>query len=166
MSIARKLMEELPNLKVIHLVRDPRAVLNSQNKVRRCSTANGGIQGCTERLCRNLENDLIKEESVLADFPGRLYPVLYEDIAKHPIETAQKLYDFVGYKFTENVRDFVYNKTMAGIENTKTFSTQRSNSSEHVDSWKTSMGPTFIDVVQKRCNFVIRHYGYDLVDTF
>lgn len=57
---------------------------------------------------------------------------------------------------------FVFNSTMAGKGNNETFSTQRSNSTEHIDAWKKSMDPAFVDVVQKRCNYLLKHYGFDL----
>lgn len=163
MRLARKLMEELHNLKVIHLVRDPRAVLRSQKEVKQCTESSGGIHGCTRRLCKQLENDLIEEKLILRDSPDRLYPVVYEDIAKQPIKMANRLHEFAGYEFTEKTKLFVYNVTMAGTGNEQPYSTRRSNSSKHIDDWKKAMDPVFVDVIQERCNYLLRHYGFALV---
>ena len=163
MPVARKLLEELPNLKIVHLVRDPRAVLQSQSHLGKCNTGHGGIEGCTNRLCIDLENNLVEEELIMRDYPNRILPVLYEEIAKHPIETSQKLYEFAGYEFTDTIKEYVFNTTLAGEGNTYSYSTKRSNSSEHVDNWKNTMNQEFRNYVQTRCNYIIKHYKYDLV---
>ena len=161
MNVARTLLEELPNMKIIHLVRDPRAVLQSQSNLGQCNTEQGGIESCTNKLCYSLENNLVEEEFIMRDYPNRILPVMYEDIAKHPIETSQKLYEFAGYEFTDTIKEYVFNNTLAGEGNTNVYSTQRSNSSEHVDNWKNTMNPDFRKYVQNRCNYVIKHYKFD-----
>jgi len=45
MTVAQKLLEESPNLKIVHLVRDPRPVLQSQSNVGGCGKGRGGIEG-------------------------------------------------------------------------------------------------------------------------
>ena len=86
MNVARTLLEELPNMKIIHLVRDPRAVLQSQSNLGQCNTEQGGIESCTNKLCYSLENNLVEEEFIMRDYPNRIIPVLYEEIAKHPTD--------------------------------------------------------------------------------
>ncbi|XP_045207054.2 carbohydrate sulfotransferase 1-like isoform X1 [Mercenaria mercenaria] len=157
----RNLLEDLPNLKIVHLVRDPRATLSSQASLGMCSSRRGGQPGCTNKFCKRLENDVLAEERLMKLYPNRIMPVFYEDIAKHPLQTSKKMYDFIGAEFTLEAEAYIYNITMAGLANNCVICTTRSNSSEHVDTWKTKMKPEFINIVNERCNYVIKRYNFD-----
>lgn len=157
----KNLLEDLPNLKIIHLVRDPRATLLSQARLGMCSSWRGGQVGCTNLFCKRLENDVLEEERLLKRYPGRIMPVFYEDIAKKPLEISKKMYDFIGADFTLEAQKYVYNITMAGNENNCAICTTRSNSSAHIDSWKKTMKIDFINIVNERCNYVLKRYGFD-----
>ncbi|KAL4225447.1 hypothetical protein ACF0H5_016137 [Mactra antiquata] len=161
LSDVRNLLEDLPNLKIIHLVRDPRATLYSQSLLGRCSQKEGGRNGCTSKFCKRVELDVLEEERLLKKYPGRIMPVFYQDIAKEPLKTTQKLYDFIGAKFTQEAQEYVYNITMAGNPDDCSICTTRSNSSEHIDTWKVKMDPTFQEIVNDRCNYIIQRYNFD-----
>lgn len=159
---AKQLLETIPEMKIIHLVRDPRATLLSQSRLGRCSLS-GGRPACVNNLCRRLENDVLEEEKMLRDYPHRVLPILYEDIANRPIEMSKAMYNFIGYDFTKTVEEFVMNITSSGKEKPGPYSTRRGNSSEHIDTWKSDMDSDFIKLVQERCNYIIRRYNYDFV---
>ncbi|KAL4224922.1 hypothetical protein ACF0H5_015618 [Mactra antiquata] len=157
----KNLLEDLPNLKIIHLVRDPRATLFSQSKLGKCGEKKGGRPGCTNRFCTRVELDVLEEEKLSKKYPGRIMPVFYQDIAKEPLKTSQKLYDFIGAEFTQAAQEYVYNITMAGNPNNCAICTTRSNSSEHIDTWKERMDPLFREIVNERCNYIIQRYNFD-----
>ena len=46
LSHIRHLLDEFQWLKIVHLVRDPRATLHSQKKFSNCDEKHGGIDGC------------------------------------------------------------------------------------------------------------------------
>ena len=156
------LLEDLPNLKIVHLVRDPRGTLSSQSRAGRCSGQTGGQTGCTNRFCKRLENDVLAEERIMEKYPSRIMPVFYEDIARHPLEASRKMYDFIGADFTKEAEAYIYNITMAGLKNDCAICTTRPNSSEHIDSWKVRMKPEFIDIVNERCNYVLKRYKFEV----
>ncbi|WAR04132.1 CHST3-like protein [Mya arenaria] len=162
LSTVSYLLDRLPNLQIIHLVRDPRATLASQAKLGMCKQSKGGQPGCTERFCKRLENDVLEEENILRKHQGRIMPVFYEDIAREPIQTSKKMYDFIGAEFTHSAEQYIFNITMAGLENDCAICTTRSNSTEHIDSWKTKMKLEFKTIVQARCNYILRRYGYKI----
>ena len=157
----QNLLEDLPNLKIIHLVRDPRGTLASQARVGQCSAIKGGQTGCTNRFCKRLENDVLAGQQIIEKYPDRIMSVLYEDIARHPLESSKKMYDFIGADFTEEAKAYIYNITMAGLENGCVICTTRSNSSKHTDAWKIRMSPKFIDIVNERCNYILKRYNFD-----
>ncbi|XP_053408734.1 carbohydrate sulfotransferase 3-like isoform X4 [Mercenaria mercenaria] len=160
-SSVKHLLEELPNLKIVHLVRDPRATLLSQSRFGACKSIRGGWQGCANRHCKRLENDVLEVEGLIKKYPNRILPVMYENIAKHPLETSKKMYEFIGADFTFEAETYIYNITMAGNENNCAICTTRSNSSEHVDTWKRKMKRDFLSTVNERCNYVLKRYQFD-----
>ncbi|KAH3709472.1 hypothetical protein DPMN_068935 [Dreissena polymorpha] len=163
MSSVTHLLGMFPNLKTVHLVRDPRATLVSQAYVGMCSGKHGGMLQCANNLCKRVENDILEKERIMSELPGRIFPVVYEDIAREPIETAKKLFDFIGADFTEEAKEYIFNITKAGQEDNCAICTTRSNSTKHIDAWKTEMKTTLLNVVQERCNYVLRRYNYTIL---
>lgn len=152
---------EFPNLKLIHLIRDPRATLGSEAKLGMCSAKHGGLHGCTSNFCKRVENDVLDIERMHEKFGNRMKQVKYEHIAKDPIGTSIKMYEFLGLEFNKRVEEYIYNITMAGNPDDCLICTTRSNSSAHVDAWKTKMRNSFIEIINDRCNFIIKRFRFD-----
>ena len=148
-------------LKIIHLVRDPRATLSSQNLVGECIPQHGGYIGCTDKYCSRLEID-IKETEVLAEtYPDRVRTLLYEDMASSPIATTRKLYNFIGTTITLKVEEYVFNITLAGNADNCDICSVRSNSSAHINAWQSKIKQDFLDIIEKRCSHILRHFNYN-----
>ena len=164
LNLISHLMEEIPGLKIVHLVRDPRATLRSQMSFGMCSQAkHGGRYNCTNNYCTRLENDKAAAEDLSRRHKGRVTTVFYEDIAARPIETSKKLFDFIGATFTRNAEEYVYNITLAGNDNKCAICTSRANSSVYIDKWKTKTSSEFLEIIQDRCKNILQHYHYSLV---
>ena len=162
MKTLKYLLRDIPELKIIHLIRDPRATLKSQASFGECGPAKGGYQGCSNKLCTALENNGLEQERLAKQFPDRILDVFYEDLAKFPIEISIQLYNFIGINFSSEVENYIYNITMAGNPNNCAICTTRSNASIHVDKWKKTIKPAFLTTIEDRCNYVLRRYNYSL----
>ncbi|XP_060607774.1 carbohydrate sulfotransferase 3-like isoform X2 [Ruditapes philippinarum] len=158
----KHLLKELPTLKIVHLVRDPRATLYSQYHFGMCKQQRGGWQWCANNLCKRLENDVLKLESLKIKYPDRILNVLYKDIAKDPLTMSRKMYDFIGEDFTRQAESYIYNITMAGNQNNCAICTTRSNSSEHINTWKKKMNQEFLQIVNERCNYILKRLNFDV----
>ena len=84
----------------------------------------------------------------------------YEDIALNPVEASKQMFDFVGTSFTQQAEEYIYNITSAGNHNNCNICTTRSNSTLYVDSWRTKIHPDFLNIIENRCNYVLRRYNY------
>lgn len=166
LSAVRSLLDLLPNLKVIYLLRDPRSVLLSQNAVGYCGKQFGGWSGCTNKHCYRVENDVITFENIAREKPERIISVFYEGIAKSPLEATKALYKFVGAECHQQVLDYVYDITMAGHKDNCEVCTVRSNSSAHIDLWKNKMDKQFLEIVENRCHYVLQKFNYNLTNSF
>ena len=159
------LMVAIPGLKIVHLVRDPRATLRSQLIFGKCSVKKfGGKNNCTDNYCSRVENDKDEMEILSKRYRDRVTTVLYEEIAANPIETARRLYDFIGTTLSKNAEEYVYNITMAGNDVRCPLCTTRANSSALIDKWKSIMSPSFIQIIQERCKNIMDYYNYTLVN--
>ncbi|RUS84888.1 hypothetical protein EGW08_007357 [Elysia chlorotica] len=111
---AEDLMVRFPNLKIIYLVRDPRAVLNSQSKVFTHLDLIGNTDNVADYHCRSLEQDMKFLQYLMEDFPSRVKAVRYEHGATSPADYAEELYDFLDLPVTEELMNFV--KTLTSNE--------------------------------------------------
>ena len=161
LNLIGQLLAELPWLKIIHLVRDPHATLQSQKVIGRCSKE-GGILNCASKHCNRQEKDLIEAERLADKYPGQLLRVYYEDIAAKPIQTSRKLFNFIGTTFTMQAEEYVFNITLAGKADNGAIGTTRRNSSEHIDIWKKTMTAEFLNITETQCGNLIRRLNYSL----
>lgn len=162
-SDVKHLLKSLPRLKIIHLVRDPRATLASQSSFGKCSKSRGGWFGCSNALCTRLESDVLQEEILYREYPDRLFTIFYHQIASDPIGSAKKLYGFIGAEFTKHAEEYIRNITMSGLPDNCLICTTRSNSSEHINTWKTKLKREAIDMIQQRCNYILQRYEFEFV---
>lgn len=155
-----ELMEEIPNMKIIHLVRDPRAVLVSQHQFGECAQPNGGMPGCSKFLCSSMEDDVTTFNMFEKLFPGRVTRVKYEDLATDPVATTRSLYNSIDLEFTSQTENLVINMTMAGLNSTHVLDTVRPNSRDMVDKWRTQINDRNLDIVQTICRHVMTKLAY------
>jgi Sulfotransferase family len=100
----KPLLEWLPDLRLIHLVRDPRPVALSRRDFEY------GARGQFADSTRNISERVIREagvycRQVVADvrwkrrleqqFPGRLYSLTYEQLVDDPVGRASDIYRFI-----------------------------------------------------------------------
>ena len=157
----KHLMEEFPTMKIVHLVRDPRAILTSQRRFGECSRAkHGGLAGCTKFLCSSLEEDLVTYEMFTKLYPGRMYQLKYEETALNPLFKTKELYSFLNLKFTDSIRKYIVNITMSGYNASYTLDTVRPNSSEMVDKWRTKISDDLLETVQTLCKYSMEKLAY------
>lgn len=91
-----------PTLKIIHLIRDPRAQTKSRLKLRgsfKCTSAD--IPG----YCKSVLDDL----KLGSELPPEIYRLVrYEDLVLNPMDEMENLYKFLGVPFNNSMKDYVY----------------------------------------------------------
>ncbi|XP_003408933.1 carbohydrate sulfotransferase 3 [Loxodonta africana] len=163
------------DLRVIQLVRDPRAVLASRMvafagkyETWKKWLAEGQDQLREEevqRLRGNCESIRLSAELGLRQptwLQGRYMLVRYEDVARQPLQKAREMYRFAGIALTPQVEDWIQKNTQAAQDSSGIYSTQK-NSSEQFEKWRFSMPFKLAQVVQAACGPAMRLFGYRLV---
>jgi len=116
----KPLLDWLPDLRVIHLVRDPRPVALSRRDFH--ESARGKFSELTTNLsertireasiyCRQVVDDIRWRHRLEQRYPNRVYSLTYEQLVDDPVGRASDIYRFIG----ETPSDSVMNsfKTLA-----------------------------------------------------
>ena len=146
-------------VKVIFLVRDPRAIMNSRyTSVKWCPTS----PDCSspEALCQDLEGDLKVAAAFEKLYPNRFLKIQYDDLFTNIDKNVQNIMDYLGLEYTKNMRDFVSENTMKNKE--KPWSKQR-KSIDRVSMWKKQLPLEEIHAVQNACESVLKSMKLEML---
>ena len=148
------------DLKVIHLIRDPRAVINSRkNSVHWC---NRDCRNYTKH-CETLKKDLIISEKLKETMPHRYMMVRFEDLGKDPMKSVWNLVNFLGVPFTATIKTFVQNHTNGSLVTDDWNSVYR-DSKKTMYYWKYQLTIGNIRTVEKLCRNPMKTLNYSFVD--
>nr|XP_002127553.1 carbohydrate sulfotransferase 1 isoform X1 [Ciona intestinalis] len=96
------------DLKVVHLLRDPRGIANSRHLLSRRLDINQSLRSTCNRQFTNANVGLYEQP----DWLKHRYKLFrYEDAATNPFKVAKSLYDFVGLNFTNGIVDWIAEHT-------------------------------------------------------
>ena len=154
------LLEQFPGLKIVHLIRDPRAILTSQSRFGMCTEKHGGRDGCAGMMCDRINKDVRDGKIIASRYPDKTFTLFYESIAERPIETARKLFDFIGTDFTTHAENYIFDITSANKSDNCAICTTRSNSTKHVNGWRTRIKPDFLKIITRKCQSVLDRFNY------
>ncbi|XP_057704984.1 carbohydrate sulfotransferase 3a [Corythoichthys intestinalis] len=161
------------DMKIIQLVRDPRAILASRILAfPKYQTWNDFVhdghppENYKEVLQGNCDNIRWAAEVGLSqpDWLRRRYMLVrYEDIARFPMQKAEEMYRFTGIPFSPQVREWILRNTHTTQGKDDLFSTQR-NSSEQAEKWRYNLPFTLAQLVQRLCGPTMKLFGYKFVN--
>ncbi|XP_068459043.1 carbohydrate sulfotransferase 1-like isoform X2 [Clinocottus analis] len=166
------------DLKIVHLVRDPRAILASRMMAFSDQFRAWKIWNATGRQPRYV--DLTQITSTCKDMAasaetglqrpawlrGRYLLVRYEDLAFNPRDKATEIYRFVGLEMEDRVRMWIEKNTNSNgsspSEWNYRYSTTR-DSRATAESWRLRLGFDIVRTVQNLCNDTLALLGYKQV---
>ncbi|KAL4223933.1 hypothetical protein ACF0H5_017394 [Mactra antiquata] len=165
MEIAAIMLERIPNLRIIHLVRDPRGITNSRQKARSTFRTSAKTRPHSKSLCNIMNSNMNYSDLIQAKYPGRLKTVFYESLAERPVDGAKFVYDFMKSNLTETISKNIYQSSHADVEDTNYYGTSRSNSSLTAYAWRKTFGIAKTRIVDNACRDVYQKLGYIALDT-
>ncbi|XP_030646487.1 carbohydrate sulfotransferase 1 [Chanos chanos] len=168
------------DLRIIHLVRDPRAILASrmmafsdQFRAWRIWNATGRQPryvdlGQITRTCRDIDNSVETALQRPTWLRGRYLMVRYEDLAQNPEGKAREIYRFLGLDMDSRVLTWITQNTNTSAPpasewNYKYSTTRDSRNTAH--SWRLRLGFNIVRTVQALCNSTFSLLGYKLVNS-
>uniref|UniRef100_U3DM59 Sulfotransferase n=1 Tax=Callithrix jacchus TaxID=9483 RepID=U3DM59_CALJA len=165
------------NLRIVHLVRDPRAVLRSREAAAKALARDNGIVLGTNgtwveadpglrvvrEVCRS--HVRIAEAATLKPPPflrGRYRLVRFEDLAREPLAEIRALYAFTGLSLTPQLEAWIYNITHGSGPGARreAFKTSSRNALNVSQAWRHTLPFTKIRRVQELCTGALQLLGY------
>ncbi|XP_013887614.1 carbohydrate sulfotransferase 6-like [Austrofundulus limnaeus] len=170
------------DLRIIHLIRDPRAVLRSREVASKALMSDSFIvlekkstpfytvqYQALQEICHS--HIRISKRASLKPPPflkGRYKLIRYEDLTLNPLKEINSLYEFAGLEMTSEIGEWIY-KTTHGIgKGTKkqAFQITSRNATLVSQAWRTTLPFSKVKRVQDICKEAMELLGYKTVDSF
>uniref|UniRef100_A0A8C6PTC7 Carbohydrate sulfotransferase 6 n=1 Tax=Nothobranchius furzeri TaxID=105023 RepID=A0A8C6PTC7_NOTFU len=178
-SLFPLLQDPTLDLRIIHLVRDPRAVLRSREESAAYLEFDDAVV-LGQKKVDQVQYEVMKEicqshirisETAFLNPPsflgGRYKLVRYEDVVRNPIKEASDLYDFVGLEMTEKVGEWIYRKTRGRRKGTwkDAFQIISRDATQVSEAWGTMLPHSKVSLIQEVCKEAMWLLGYRKVDS-
>lgn len=151
MRLIPKLLAELPSLKILLLVRDPRAIINSRlitDWFPICEKDWFGVFENTRSLCKKMQDDIYVIYRLKQEFPDRLLIHRLEDVVTDSPKMFSGIFDFMNVRGMEvemqRIRTKYINQNYEGF----------------IGKWKKMLKDQFVNMVNENCETVLRYYEY------
>ena len=143
------------DIRVIQLIRDPRASMNSRIKLGwMVDFYHSSFPNTVGRVCSNLVKN-IKFGRDLGQWQDKYLEVHYRDLAGKSLETTQAMYKFAGFEMPESIRDWVTRNTSPSKkemqkEEKHVFSSVR-NSTANIHKWQKESPIGRVRIIEEHC---------------
>ncbi|CAH2324033.1 lysine--tRNA ligase isoform X1 [Pelobates cultripes] len=164
------------NLRIIHLVRDPRGVFHSRlkrtNELSRDSDIIMGWKAkpdmvreykVMEEICRSqAEMYQMATNQSSNILHGRYLTVRYEDIVNEPIVKAEQMYQFAKLQFTSRLKTWIHNITHGKGQGEGFIITSR-DAQNVSKAWRNTLPFKTIQTIQNICAEAMGVFGYQIL---
>ncbi|KAM4553215.1 carbohydrate sulfotransferase 6-like [Fundulus diaphanus] len=169
------------DLRIVHLVRDPRAVYKSREESALSFKMDNAIvlehkavpeaeeqYEVMQEICQS--HIRIKEQATQDPPPflkGRYKLVRYEDVTRNPLQEISDIYDFVGLEMTNKMEAWIYNMThgerKGNVQNA--FQIISRNAVQVSQAWRTILPHNKVKRIQEVCKEAMSMLNYRMVDS-
>jgi len=169
------------DLRIIHLVRDPRAVMRSREESAKSFERDNTIvleqrnipsaemqYQVMQEICRS--HVRINERALLKAPPflqGRYKMVRYEDVARNPLKEIKAIYEFVDLEMTAQLQEWIYTLTHGKGKGSikEAFQITSRNAADVSQAWRTSLPHSKVKRIQDLCKGAMSLLGYRTVNS-
>lgn len=146
------LMQALPSLRVIHLVRDPRGVVLSRMRQPsfRGTASNGSLTEEAKFFCRDVARELKLRKKLEKQYPGRIMEVIYEKFVQDPLDYSKRVYDHIGVPLPDYIEEFIQKNTRG-----KTDSVAKSL------KWQSKLTYGNVLKIKKYCQYFYENFQHE-----
>ena len=132
------LMRASRNFRLVHVIRDPRGVINSRRKktfFRSVGARKNNMISEARYYCEDVVRDIELRRRLEAKYPGRTMQVIYDDFVKNAHERTREIYAFLETSMPPEVESF--------IETTRPGT---------ASSWRKQLDSDFVQQVDRVCS--------------
>ncbi|MEQ2276129.1 hypothetical protein XENORESO_014328 [Xenotaenia resolanae] len=180
-SLYPLLQDPILDLRIVHLVRDPRAVIRSREESAKAFDRDNAIvleqrnvpaanvqYEVMQEICRS--HVRINERAILKPPPflkGRYKMIRYEDVARNALKEINDIYDFVGLEMTSEMEEWIYRVTHGKGKGSRkeAFQITSRNAADVSQAWRTMLPHNKVKRIQELCKGAMSLLGYRTVDS-
>ncbi|KAM4834003.1 carbohydrate sulfotransferase 4 isoform 1-T3 [Thomomys bottae] len=163
------------DLRLVHLVRDPRAVFRSRERTAAQLSIDSRIvlgppgqqlpeeeqpYRAMQAICRGQEEILHAAQALPEPLRRRYLLVRYEDVARAPEALASRLYEFAGLRFLPHLRTWVHNITRGQGTGQHAFQTHARDALNVSQAWRWALPYEKVSRLQEVCGDAMDLLGY------
>lgn len=145
-------------IKILHVVRDPRGSINSRINLRWIPEVDKAknFAAWPKDACKGIIQNVKFGASLEGSLKNNYMLVKYRDIASSPVLTAQKIYNFAGFEMQESLIRWIIHATSPSKETLdkeakKAFSSFR-NSTANVEKWRQESPIERTRIIEQECS--------------
>jgi hypothetical protein len=152
MKLLPEILENILDLKIVHLVRDPRAILHSREGVSDITYFQ--IRAHARGLCNRIKDDM---ES---GFLQNVFRLKYECLIFDTINTVKQLFTNLNLIHTNSVDDWFKSHTRANYTTFDIkFGVHRGNSLEISSKWFGKIPESVLKIINEECSLTYQRLG-------
>lgn len=145
-------------LKIVYLVRDPRAIHASRQQIGWCKKSR--ICSEPEVFCRGLVDDFQTAVDLQAQYPHRVQIVRYEDLVSNIPTAVPKFLSALGLPIQPSVKDFIFKNTSPSQIRGNRQGLFGRNPIETMNRWKYITLYSEVIKVQEVCHEALKVWQY------
>ncbi|XP_006820867.1 carbohydrate sulfotransferase 1-like [Saccoglossus kowalevskii] len=152
------------NLKVLHLVRDPRGKFLSIRKLEKEKIPLEKVMEMVNRYCNVWARNIAIGNDARKWLQNNYKTIRYEDLAQHPITTATEIYQFLGLELPDNVRVWLRDNT--DHNSGGAYGTSRKSNITST-AWRKNLSFNEVQQVQsfESCQQMMKWAGYKIANS-
>ncbi|XP_006818533.1 carbohydrate sulfotransferase 1-like [Saccoglossus kowalevskii] len=159
------------DLKILHLIRDPRGVASSEMNILKTISNNSvmwklkSLDPITKNYCQRAVNMLDFSYNLPASLQGRYKLIRYEDIAIDTFNSTIGIYNFLELPLHQSVSNWIVENTKAS--NSSGFMITNKNSTAASESWRTRLQFEDVEIIQNLspCDELMNIMGYHKLES-
>ena len=143
------LMDQIPDLKVLFVIRDPRGIINSRINTDWYGIEDdqpGAVKDNIKSLCFKMQEDIKMIDVLKRDYPGRFLDFKLDDIVKQSMKTYQTIFRFANLEMTNTYLE----KIEEVVNANPSFLTR----------WNETLNPKYTNWTQQYCHQSLKRYGF------
>ncbi|XP_063791824.1 carbohydrate sulfotransferase 4-like [Pseudophryne corroboree] len=169
------------DLRIIHLVRDPRAVAFSrmnfgflnqedlqivrENKKWKNKKQMPNITHVMDSICNaQVAIDEFRSKAGKS-LRGQYMMIRYEDLAKEPLPIIEQIFNFASLRLTEGFQGWLYNITHQSRQKQGAFMNFALDSMKIIQKWRIGLNHNTVLKIQNKCRNAMEIFGYGHVES-
>ncbi|XP_063415825.1 carbohydrate sulfotransferase 5-like [Mytilus trossulus] len=162
METIELLLKRLPNLKIIHLVRDPRGILNSLMRSKLIGV--NDFESKASDICNAILSDIKSTTRLKTLYPNTIFLLKYEALVKNPTAIFKRIFNFTKLNYSQKVEMFIQSHLLGhSSRGNNAFLTKSGNGNMIASNWRKTIQPDEVVEINKLCRTVFETLGYQEV---